>query len=172
MRNALRGVVQAWRPGPDEQPETVTDMKAIKDKRQRDLAKIHIAKKQLGMDDTTYREMLMQVAGVDSAADLNATGRRRVLAHLGQARFSARRQKKYPGRPMNMDRGGSRADQLKKIEALLTVGGKPWEYAHALAKRICKADRIDWVPDGKLYKIITALRYQAQRERWDLSGER
>ena len=147
-------------------------MKNVKTNRQKDLAKIHIAKKQLGLDDATYREMLMQVSGVDSAADLNAAGRRQVLAHLGRSGFSARRRSKYPGRPMNMDRGGSRADQLKKIEALLTVGGKPWGYAHALAKRICKADRIDWVPDGKLYKIITALRYQAQREGWDLSGER
>ena len=43
MRNALRGVVRAWRPGPDEQPETVTDMK--EDKRQRDLAKIHFAER-------------------------------------------------------------------------------------------------------------------------------
>ncbi len=66
---------------------------------------------------------------------------------------------------------GNRAAQLKKIEALLTVGGKPWNYAHALAKRICKTDRIEWVPDHLLYKIITALRYQAKREGWDLSGE-
>ena len=57
---------------------------AAKDKRTRDLAKIHIAKKQLAMDETTYREMLLAVAGVDSAARLTANGRRDVLAHLYQ----------------------------------------------------------------------------------------
>ena len=147
-------------------------MKPVKTNRQRDLAKIHIAKKQLGLDDGTYREMLMQVAGVESAADLNAIGRSNVLAHMSRAGFSASRRRGYPGRPRNMDRGGSRAGQLKKIEALLTVGEKPWNYAHALAKRICKADRIEWVTDGELYKIITALRKQAIREGWDLSGEK
>jgi phage gp16-like protein len=32
--------------------------------RRRELAKIHVAKKQLGLDDGTYREMLHAVAGV------------------------------------------------------------------------------------------------------------
>ena len=146
-----------------------------KTQRQRDLAKIHIAKKQLGMDDATYREMLMRVAGVDSSAALTALGRGRVLDHLYRSGFKGARRKStvrrapsYPGRPGKVDR----QLQLQKIEALLTVGAKPWEYAHALAKRICKVDRIEWVPDHLLYKIITALRYQAQREGWDLSGER
>lgn len=34
------------------------------------LAKIHIAKAQLGMDDDTYRALLARVAGVRSAKDL------------------------------------------------------------------------------------------------------
>jgi phage gp16-like protein len=65
----------------------------------------------------------------------------------------------------------SRARQLEKIEALLTIGGKSWAYGDAMAKRICKVDKITWVADGDLYKIITALRKQAQRDGWDLSGE-
>ena len=142
-----------------------------KTKRQRDLAKIHIAKKQLGLDDDTYRAMLQRITGKVSAGDLDAGERRRVMAHLNRAGFRVKgRRRSYPGRPKNMDHG-SRSAQMKKIEALLTVGGKPWEYAHALARRICQTDRIEWVPDHKLYKIITALRYQAQREGWDLSGE-
>ncbi|BBO74700.1 hypothetical protein DSCW_21170 [Desulfosarcina widdelii] len=144
-----------------------------KTQRQRDLAKIHIAKKQLGLDDDTYRAMLFQVAGVSSPAKLTALGRARVLEHLHRSGFKAARRRRsgapgsYPGRPGKVDRHL----QLQKIEALLTIGGKPWKYAHKLALRICKTDRIEWVPDHKLYKIITALRKQAQREGWDLSGE-
>lgn len=78
---------------------------------------------------------------------------------------------RYPGRPKNIERG-SRADQLKKIEALLTVGKRPWTYADAIAKRVCKVDKVPWVPDDELYKVITALRIQAKREGWDLSGEK
>ena len=34
------------------------------------LAKVHIAKQQLGMDDDSYRALLARVAGVKSAKDL------------------------------------------------------------------------------------------------------
>ena len=105
------------------------------------------------------------------AADLDEKSRRKVPAHLHKAGFKSCRGRKYPGRPRNMDRG-SQSAQMRKIEALLTVGGKPYSCAHALAKRICKADLIEWVPEHKLYKIITALRKQALCEGWDLTGEK
>ncbi|MFE0757206.1 phage protein GemA/Gp16 family protein [Inquilinus sp. NPDC058860] len=35
------------------------------------IAKVHVAKKQLGLDDETYRAVLRRVTGRDSAADLN-----------------------------------------------------------------------------------------------------
>lgn len=96
--------------------------KTRKTPRQRELAKIHIAVAQLGIDDDTYRDMLRQVAGVESAAKLNALGRARVLDHLAKAGFKKKaKAPRYPRRPKNMDRACSRADQLKKIEALLTV---------------------------------------------------
>lgn len=148
--------------------------------RRAELAKIHIAKKDLGLDDDTYRLMLHEVAGVESAGDLNTRGRRAVLEHLKELGFAA----KTKGRPGNIERSPgagpqrtSRARQLEKIEALLTVGSKPWAYADALAARICRTrdgapiEKIAWVPTGELYKVITALRKQAQREGWDLSGE-
>lgn len=135
--------------------------------RRADLAKIHIAKKELGLDEAAYREMLASVTGHDSAAALGSRQRLAVLVHLKKCGWQPpKRTRKYG----NTGRA-SRAAQLQKIEALLTVGAKPWKYADALAKRICKVDSIAWVPDGALYKIITALRKQAQREGWDLSGE-
>lgn len=145
------------------------------DRRRAELAKIHLAKKVLGLDDETYRAMLRNVAGVDSAADLDARGRRAVLDHLhGKGTgplASSKGLSPYPNRPKNMDRGGSRADQLGKIEALLTIGGLPWSYADAIARQMRLADKVAWVEGADLYKIITALRKKAQREGWDLSGE-
>ncbi|WP_051249158.1 regulatory protein GemA [Inquilinus limosus] len=35
------------------------------------IAKVHVAKKQLGLDDDTYRDVLRRATGRDSAADLN-----------------------------------------------------------------------------------------------------
>jgi len=145
------------------------------DRRRAELAKIHIAKAEKGLSEDDYRLMLKNVAGVDSAADLDARGRRAVLDHLcgnpPRPPFH-KGGSSYPNRPKNMDRPSSRAEQLKKIEALLTVGGKPWAYADAIARAICRVDKVAWVKDGDLYKVITALRKQAQREGWDLSGEK
>jgi len=138
------------------------------------LAKIHIAKKQLGLDDGAYREMLRAVAGVDSAGKMGARQLDAVLAHMRRRGWSTppKRGRRHGHRPHNIDAGRrGRAAQLKKIEALLTVGARPWSYADALAKRICKVDSIAFVEDARLYQIITALRKQAQREGWDLSGE-
>ncbi len=143
---------------------------ASKDKRRAELAKIHIAKKELGMSEDDYRAMLLQVGGKESAGDLSAAARRQVLDHLAALGGKSARRKTYPGRPKNIDGGRhSRAEQLKKIEALLTVGKKPWSYGDALALRICKVAKVAWVPDHDLYKIITALRKEGQRKGWDLN---
>lgn len=50
--------------------------------RRADLAKIHLAKKQLGLDDDTYRDILWAVCRARSAADLDSQGRARLLAHF------------------------------------------------------------------------------------------
>ncbi|MGE4501957.1 MAG: gp16 family protein [Thiomicrospira sp.] len=59
--------------------------------RQSDIAKIHIAKKDLGMEDDAYRAMLMDVAKVDSASKLDFQGRHRVLHRLGQLGWKPKR---------------------------------------------------------------------------------
>ncbi len=61
--------------------------------RRTDLAKIHIAKKQLKMDDDSYRAMLKNVVSVESTKDLDFHGRQKVLHKLKQLGFSSR--KKY-----------------------------------------------------------------------------
>lgn len=127
---------------------------------------IHIAKAKLNLDDDAYRALLWDRCRVRSSKELTRAQATKLideLAHKGG--INPRK-----GRPRNMQRPDSRAAQLRKIEALLTVGRKPWAYADALAKSICKVDKVAWVPDSQLYKIITALRKQAQREGWE--GER
>ena len=57
--------------------------------RRAELAQIHIAKVQLGLDDDTYRALLRSVGRVESAADLGSRDRRRVLAHMKSRGFKA-----------------------------------------------------------------------------------
>ena len=63
--------------------------KLARDHRNTDLAKIHLAKKQLGMDDVAYREIVRAVGRVPSGSskDLDHAGRQRVLDHLKACGF-------------------------------------------------------------------------------------
>jgi phage gp16-like protein len=127
------------------------------------LAQIHIAKAQLRMSDDDYRAMLWGVARVRSAADLDHAGRAKVLEHLKRCGWSpARGSKPYPGRPRAIE-GTDRSAQLRKVEALLADAGRPWDYAHAMCKRMFGVDRVDFATPLHLQKLIAALMYDQRR---------
>lgn len=130
--------------------------------RNRELAKIHIAAKELGMDDEAYRAMLWTVARVKTAKDLDAGGRTRVLEHLKACGFKGKRGRPHAGAPHNLgseERGG----QLSKIEAMLTAAGREWAYADGMAKRMFSVDRVAFCNGEQLQKLIAALTYDARR---------
>ena len=60
--------------------------------RRAELAKIHVAKKQLAMDDETYRAMLMSQFGVESARDLSAHQRKSCILYMQRLGFEGKRQ--------------------------------------------------------------------------------
>jgi phage gp16-like protein len=121
--------------------------------KQAELAKIHIAKKELGMDDDTYRAMLKQLTGFSSSKDLNADERRKVLEHLKKAGFKGQ----HPGKPHNLPSNSPRSAKLGKIEALLADGKLPWAYAVAIAGRMYDKERLEFCSDDELTGIIAAL---------------
>jgi phage gp16-like protein len=137
---------------------------------------------QQGFDDDNYRDLISDVSKgrADSSRDLAPRERLELIDRLSllageepRKPWQPRDKRSFPGRPKNMNQPGqSRDEQLGKIEALLTVGKKSWAYADAIAKAVCKVDKVSWVADSDLYKIITALRLQAKRQGWDLSGEK
>lgn len=132
------------------------------DRRRRDMAVIHIAVKQLGMDDETYRAMLWAVARVRSSADLDFTGLQRVRDHLAKCGFKAKPGKPRAGRPSNID-SEDRGPLLRKIEALLTSAKRDWSYADGIAKKMFHVERCQFCVPEQLRKIIAALSYDQRR---------
>lgn len=131
--------------------------------RRRELAKIHVAKKQLGLDDASYRDVLCAVAGVQSASELDASGRKAVLKHFERLGFVPRRgSKPHPGQPRNMSHE-DRGPLLRKLEAYLAEGQKPWAYADSMARRMFGIERVAWCNSRQLMKIVQALEYHARR---------
>ncbi|MFA7238706.1 MAG: regulatory protein GemA [Sulfuricellaceae bacterium] len=121
--------------------------------------KIHVARRQLNMDDADYRALLRRAAGVESSADIRRLDRiDAVMAEfrrLGFKDVSAR----HGRAPNTLDR----EPQLQKIEALLADMKLSWKYAEAIARQQnpvagdVRIERLEWVPTAKLKGIITAL---------------
>lgn len=133
------------------------------DHRNRELAMIHVAKKQLAMDDESYRAMLWACGRVKSSKDLDYGGRQRVIEHLKKCGFTAVKGKRvYPGRPHNIS-SESRGPQLKKVEALLADAGREWAYADGMVKRMFNIERVAMCHEGQLQKLIAALSYDQKR---------
>lgn len=121
--------------------------------RRRQLAQIHIAKSDLGLDDDTYRAMLLDVSGVDSAAKLNAKQRAAVLE-----RFISKgwvNKKHRSGKSPST--AAWKAPLMSKIGALLADQQLPWGYANGISKQMYKIAKVDWCDEKQLRGIITAL---------------
>lgn len=126
-------------------------------RRNQQLSKIHIAKKDLAMDDDSYRAMLARVAGVISAKDLNPRQVGLVLREFERLGW-----KPKPGRP-KPNAAVDRQKLVSKIEAQLAEAGRPWNYADSLAQRLYKVERLEWLDAKQLGGVITALVKDAQR---------
>ena len=126
-------------------------------RRSTQLAKIHIARQQLGMDDESYRAMLQRVAGVRSAAALNPTQTAAVLAELQRMGFAPKPGPRNRGKPHNMDTLAMPA-MMRKVEALLADMALPWAYADGIAKQMFGIERCAWIrKESQLTALIAAL---------------
>lgn len=127
--------------------------------RSANLAKIHIAKKQLGMDDATYRAMLQLHGGVSSSKDLTPLGAAKVLQHLEQAGFKP----KAPNKGKRPNPPANRRALISKIEAQLADAGRPWAYVDSMAQKMFKVSKVAWLDAVQLGKVVAALSYDAKR---------
>lgn len=125
---------------------------------------IHVARRQLELDDATYRATLKRAAGVTSSSDLNTLAKADAvldaLSRLGfqhKPKITAGRRKGAPG---TLDQ----KPYLRKIEALLADMELPWAYADKIAENVTGGKkpeaikRLTWVREQKhLVAIIAAL---------------
>lgn len=129
----------------------------MKDKRNQQLSKIHIAKKDLGLDDDTYRAMLMRITGKTSSKDLNPLQTANVLRELERLGWQPKRGAAKP-KP-----AADRAKLVGKIEAQLADAGRSWAYGDAIAKRLYKVEKVEWLNPEQLRGVVAALSYDAKR---------
>lgn len=122
---------------------------------------VHIGKNKLGLDDATYRDMLWQVTGKRSSRDCTAAMLKKVIERMETHGFKITPAKKHQTK--KPDAAKSKQALMDKIEALLTDGGYPWEYAESMAKHMYKVDALTFCDGRQIRGIITALTKNQQK---------
>ena len=138
--------------------------------RKKDLARIHMLKKQLGLEDDEYRALLQGLTGKATSKDMTDQQRWAVIREMGKLAGEApdpepppkQRREHYP-RPAVQN--SDKEPLMTKIEAILAELGLEWAYAHAMAKRMFGADLVQWLDAGSLHKLAAALVYHQRRQR-------
>jgi len=132
---------------------------------------IHVAKRDLALDDDTYRAMLVAVTGKDSISGLSVPQLERVLAHMKSRGFTVRhkspkdrtRDSAHP--PSELSRPIAQDAQSKKIRAL-------WLSLHdmgavrdcseaalgAYVRRITRCDALQWLNSEQASRVIETLK--------------
>ncbi|GAB6035802.1 regulatory protein GemA [Fundidesulfovibrio butyratiphilus] len=125
------------------------------------LAKVHIAKKALGLDKDpeTYRALLARVAGVESSGDCTVAQLTRVVAEFRRLGWQA-----APARKAAAPKPARhKAPLMGKITALLAEAKRPDAYADAIARRIYKRDSLAFCTVRELQGVVAALVKDAKR---------
>lgn len=129
------------------------------------LAAIHVAKKQLNLEDDDYRAMLRAEAGVASAQDLDDAGARRVMLWFDNHGFKRTGTSK-----------GTAADRrpiVKKARALWIslhqldeVTNRSDKALDAFAKNTTGKETLHFCTNGEAGKVVEALKAWAERVGW------
>lgn len=122
------------------------------DTRTRDLAMIHIAKSQLGLDNETYRSVILLISNnrTDSSAQLDYAERSKLIEHFKARGFK----NKGSDKPSVANH---KKPLIDKISALLTAQKLSWAYADGISKRMYNRARVQWCTPEELRGIIAAL---------------
>ncbi len=138
--------------------------KLARDHRNADLAKIHVAKKQLNMSDDDYRAMLWTQGRVHSSKDLDHAGRASVLDYLKAIGFKA---ESKPG-TSRRKRPVPTADKLKLVRRiraqLISLDRLPDTYADGISKQMYGVEFYEWCNHDQLHAITAALAVRQRKQ--------
>ena len=132
--------------------------------RNAEIAQIHIAKSQLGLDDDTYRAILWTVGRVRSAKDLDWTGRKALLDHFKAKGWKPAAPKKAKvagpvstGQPGLVRRLWDDLHQQGKVNDPSDLALCAW------LKRNKLPERLEWLSGEQINRVIESLKRWCDR---------
>lgn len=137
--------------------------------RQKLIRLIHVAKRELQMDEPTYRTMLLSAGRAESTSDMDVPALKAVLDQAKRVGFKVRAKAGAATAP-RQDRRQDTAREAVKVRALwlflhhLGVVRDPSEQALATyVKRIAKVDDMHWAHGDRMLALIETLKKWAMR---------
>lgn len=132
------------------------------------LAKIHIAKKALDLDDDTYRQMLQTVTGKDSAKTLTLTECDKVLTHCKKLGWKPKASTK--NKTTDRDWRAPRIRLINQLWEQLGQAGALRNPSNEGLLRFCKpmmtVPKLEWASSQALNNIVEALKaWQARAQK-------
>ncbi|MEO5363430.1 MAG: regulatory protein GemA [Magnetococcus sp. DMHC-8] len=146
-------------------------------------ARVHIARKQLGLNEEEYRALLQGVTGKESSKGMSQKEMEQVLmecARLGwrptapaaapastaTATPPAGRWLRRPGNWDNPDKN----PMYRKLYALICANGWNWGYVRGTAKKMFEAQKgdvvLEFLTGAELHSLVSALQIAANRRQY------
>jgi hypothetical protein len=134
---------------------------ALRTARTADLVKLHVARKELGIDADIWGLMVQGIAAgrTASSGGLTAPERAALLEALLARGFKPRRRP-----PVRRTQAPETKEALTdKVRALLLDAGRPDAYADAIARKRFAVERWEWLPWDSLLKLTQMLAIDQRR---------
>ena len=129
--------------------------------RRADLAKIHIAVKQLGWSKDEYHDILRAVCHVESSAALDFAGRKRLLAHLEKCGWKPGKGRQAAARPVRQPLTPPQRKMWSLWQQLADAGLVRERKMPALLKFVTRTtgvDRLEWLSGVQEDLVIETLK--------------
>lgn len=147
-------------------PQPVRGFDPAQQSRRAMLAKVHLAKKSLELDDDDYRVVLKELTGKASAGDCSEAELAKVIDWAKAKGWQATPKRPAPRAADHKSAMKARALWIS-LHHLAAIDDPSESALEAFARRQLKCDRLQWADQALTYKLIEALKAMAQRHGWD-----
>ncbi len=145
--------------------------------RQKLIAQIHIARKQLNMDEETYRQALQGITGSASCSTMTVQQLRLALDHFKRRGFKARSSRGRTHSPKSRQKLPELKTQQDKLRALWIDGAKAGLIRDGSETALCRwagrmtkkyntgvpVESIEWLDGYQLWRLIEHLKAYLKR---------
>lgn len=133
------------------------------------IAKVHVARKELGLDEDTYRGALVLVTGDKSKDSAKKCTEHELVAVLDHFKLRGFTAKPRPGVANHKVAAKARALWIS-LAQLGAVKNRSDQALEAFAARQLGCERFQWARQSDGYRLIEALKAMAERAGWPQRG--